>query len=61
MAEYVTGVKPVIKNRIADCIYTANEIKSIGIREHNNPYIRDKCNELIQTLKSISKEIEDVV
>jgi len=58
MTEYVTGVKPVIKNRIADCIYTANEIKSIGIREHNNPYIRDKCNGLIETLKTISKEID---
>ena len=59
MSDYVTGRIPVIKNRIADCIFTANEIKSIGIREHNNPYIKDKCNRLIKTLKRISKEIED--
>jgi len=58
MSDYVTGRIPVIKNRIADCIFTANEIKSIGIREHNNPYIKDKCNGLIETLKRILKEIE---
>ena len=58
MTEYVTGIKPVIKNKIADCVFTANEIKSIGIREHNNPYIKDKCNGLIETLKRISKEID---
>ena len=58
MTEYVTGIKPFIKNKIADCVFTANEIKSIGIREHNNPYIKDKCNGLIETLKRISKEID---
>tara|TARA_R110002095_G_scaffold109789_1_gene96108 strand:+ start:165 stop:347 length:183 start_codon:yes stop_codon:yes gene_type:complete len=60
MTDYVTGRIPLIKQKLNDAIDQAHVVKSIGIRDHNNTVIRDSCNDIINNLKLILNEMEEL-